>query len=124
MVKYGGPAWWVLCALVPLMGGLLAVEHRASLPPGWHTFVQIIIVLFIYSLVWLWLRANTFALLRAGQDRYVRTYAGAASRTALRSLRPRRRPGPAYVHYVRLRRTTRDAKAKTDVMEITRCSLN
>jgi hypothetical protein len=114
----------VLCALVPLMGGLLAVEHRASLPPGWHTFVQITIVLFIYGLVWLWLRANSFALLLAGQDKYVWTYADAASRTALQSLRPRRRPGPAYVHYVRLRRTTRHAKAKADVMEITRCSLN
>jgi uncharacterized membrane protein YhaH (DUF805 family) len=51
MVKCGGPAWWVLCALVPLMGGLLVAEHRASLPPGWHTFVQITVVLFIYSLV-------------------------------------------------------------------------
>jgi hypothetical protein len=123
MVKYGGPARWVLCALVPLMGGLLAAEHGASLPPGWHTFVPITIVLFIYGLVWLWLRANSFALLCAGQDKHVWTHASVASPTALGSLRPRHRPGPAYVHYVRLRRTTRH-KAKADVMEITRCSLN
>jgi hypothetical protein len=124
MVKCGGPAWWVLFALVPLMGGLLAVEHRASLPSGRHTFVQIIIVLFIYGLVGLWLRPNSFALLCTGQDKYVWAHAGAASPTALRSLRPRRRPGPAYVHYVRRRRATKHAKAKADVMEITRCSLN
>jgi len=51
-----------LYASVPLMGGLLVLEYRAALPPGWHTVVRIGIVLFIYSLVWRWLHANTLAL--------------------------------------------------------------
>jgi hypothetical protein len=58
MTQHGGPTWWVLYALVPLMAGLLTVEHRAALPPGWHTFMQIGIVLCMYGLVWLWLQVN------------------------------------------------------------------
>jgi hypothetical protein len=124
MDKHGGPVWWVLCALVPLMGGLLVVEHRASLPPGWHTFVQVSMVLFIYGLVWLWLRANRLALLCAGEDRHAKTDADEASRTAVQSLRSRRRLRPAYAYYIRPPRTTRHRKVKADGMEIHRCSLN
>jgi uncharacterized membrane protein YhaH (DUF805 family) len=62
------PAWWMLYALVPLMGGLFVVEHRAALSPRWHTFVQISIVLFIYGLVWLWLSAQTLAYDRQDEE--------------------------------------------------------
>ena len=57
------PAWWMLYALVPVMGGLLFAESRASLSPGWHKCVQIGVVLFTYRLVWAWLRANGRAML-------------------------------------------------------------
>jgi hypothetical protein len=53
MTQHRRPAWWVLYALVPLMGALLVLEHRAALPPGWHTVMRIGIVLFINGLMWL-----------------------------------------------------------------------
>jgi hypothetical protein len=34
MTKRGEPSWWALYTLVPLMAGLLVVEHRAALPSG------------------------------------------------------------------------------------------
>jgi hypothetical protein len=65
--KPRGPAWWLLPALLPLLAGLFVVEKRAALPPGGHTAAQASIVLFIYGLVWLWLRANTLQLLWSAQ---------------------------------------------------------
>src|SRR4029453_17035647 len=56
------PAWWMLYAVVPMMGGLVLVEARASCSPGWHKAVQIGIILFVYGLVWVWLRANDSAM--------------------------------------------------------------
>jgi hypothetical protein len=51
--KQPRPAWWLLYTLMPVMGGLLLVESRASLSPGGHKAVQVGIVLFTYGLVWL-----------------------------------------------------------------------
>jgi hypothetical protein len=124
MAKPGRSAWWVLYALVPLMGGLLVLEHRAALPPGWHTVVRIGIVLCIYSLVWRWLHANTLALLRTGQDQPVSMHIYEANRTAVQSRRPPRSRRPAYGDYIRGQQTTRRLKTKAHGMEINRCSLN
>jgi hypothetical protein len=63
------PAWWLLYALVPLLAGLCVVEHRAPLSPGWHTGVQVGMVLFIYGCVWVWLRANDSAMLHDSANR-------------------------------------------------------
>jgi hypothetical protein len=60
------PAWWMLYALVPVMGGFLLAESRASLSPGWHKGVQIAIILFVYGLVRGWLWANNQAMLWDG----------------------------------------------------------
>jgi hypothetical protein len=60
------PAWWMLYALVPVMGGLLLAESRASLSPGWHKGVQIAIILFVYGLVRVWLWATNQAMLWDG----------------------------------------------------------
>jgi hypothetical protein len=65
------PAWWQLYALVPVLGGLFMLDHRAALPPDWHKAVQAAIILVIYGLVWRWLRANTYALM-TGPTRYHR----------------------------------------------------
>ena len=62
------PAWWLLYALVPVMGALLVVESRALLSPGWHKGAQVGIILFVYGLVWVWIWANDLALLRDRQD--------------------------------------------------------
>ena len=60
------PAWWLLYALVPAMGGLLFLESRATLAPGGHKAVRIGITLFVYGLVWVRIRANDVALLHDG----------------------------------------------------------
>jgi hypothetical protein len=69
MPKTREPAWWMLYALVPVMGGLLVFEVRASLSPGWHKGVQIGIILFVYGLVWVWLWANDRAMLHDSVNR-------------------------------------------------------
>jgi hypothetical protein len=69
MPKTREPAWWMLYALVPVMGGLLVLEFRAPLSPGWHKGVQIGISLFVYGLVWLWLWANDSAILHDSANR-------------------------------------------------------
>jgi hypothetical protein len=69
MHKTRQPAWWMLHALVPVMGGLLVLEFRAPLSPGWHKAVQVGIILFVYSLVWVWLWASDSAMLHDGVNR-------------------------------------------------------
>lgn len=68
MRKRREPAWWILYGLLPLTGGLFVVESRMTLSPGWRKCVQIGIILFIYSLVWIWLWVNDRALLPDGHD--------------------------------------------------------
>ena len=123
MTKRSGPTWWVLYALLPLLAGLLAVEHRAALPAGWHTCMQIGIVLCIYGLVWLWIKVNTIALLRAGLDKPVKTYVYEANRAALRSRRPPGAPRPTRRGYVRAQQSPKYVK-RPHRTEINRCSLN
>ena len=69
MPKTREPAWWMLYALVPVMGGLLVFEVRAPLSPGWHKGVQVGIILFVYGLVWVWLWANDLAMLHDSVNR-------------------------------------------------------
>jgi hypothetical protein len=59
----------MLHALVPVMGGLLVLECRAPLSPGWHKAVQVGIILFVYGLVWVWLWANDTAMLHDSANR-------------------------------------------------------
>jgi hypothetical protein len=63
------PGWEMLYALVPVMGGLLVLEFRAPLSPGWHKAMQVGIILFVYSLVWVWLWANDRAMLQGSANR-------------------------------------------------------
>jgi hypothetical protein len=89
MHKTREPAWWMFYALVPVMGGLLVIEFRAPLSPGWHKGVQVGIILFVYGLVWVWLRANDLAMLhdsanRAPLFREARDDRDAAQRSARR----------------------------------------
>jgi hypothetical protein len=87
MPKTREPAWWMLYALVPVMGGLLVSEFRAPLSPGWHKAVQVGIILFVYGLIRLWLWANDRAMLldsvnRAPLFREARDDRDAAQRSA------------------------------------------
>ena len=117
------PVWWVLYILVPLMGGLLVLEHQASLSPTGHKFMQISIVVCIYGLAWLWLRANTLALLGAVYSPYEQASVAEANGAA-RSLRSHLTPRQAYVRKAIPRHTMQHAMAQAYRMEINKCSLN
>jgi hypothetical protein len=69
MSKTRQPAWWMLYALVPVMGGLLVLEFRTPLTPGWHKAVQVGIILFVHGLVWVWLWVNDSAMLHDSANR-------------------------------------------------------
>jgi hypothetical protein len=117
------PVWWLLYTLVPLMGGLLVLEHQAALSSAGHKLAQIGIVLCIYGLVWLWLRASTLALLRVPYNTYGKTYVDEEDRAA-QPLRPHRTPRRAYIRKAMAPHTKRHVKAQAYQMEIKQCSLN
>jgi hypothetical protein len=127
MPKTRAPAWWTLYALVPVMGGLLVSEFRAPLSPGWHKAVQVGIILFVYSFVWVWLRANDRAMLldsanRTSLYREVRDDRDAAQCSARglpgMPLAPRQRPKGTLRSRSALRRINRRTQRK----EIRKCS--
>jgi hypothetical protein len=55
------PKWWQLYLLLPLLVGLFMVDFRLKLSTRGHQIVQIGILLFVYWLVHLWLKANEAA---------------------------------------------------------------
>ena len=118
------PAWWLLYALVPLLAGLCVVEHRAPLSPGWHTGVHVGIVLFIYGLVWLWLRANAFRLLWSDQGAGTAERAIEARSAAIRSPGPCFTPRQAYVIDIGARQRTRRLNRQVKRRGIRKCSRN
>ena len=54
----------MLYLILPLMIGLFSIEFRAPITPRGHQFVQIVIILLIFSVVWIWLEANKQALIQ------------------------------------------------------------
>jgi UDP-N-acetylmuramyl pentapeptide phosphotransferase/UDP-N-acetylglucosamine-1-phosphate transferase len=65
------PAWWQLWLLLLVLGGLAVLDARASLSSAGHKLVEAGIVLLVYGLIWLWLRANEAVWLRelTGKDK-------------------------------------------------------
>jgi hypothetical protein len=64
------PKWWQLYLLLPLLIALFIVDSRMRLAQRGHIVVQIGILLFVYELVHLWLKANTIALMKMDQSQY------------------------------------------------------
>lgn len=124
MSKPRRPVWWPLYALVPLMGGLLLLESYASLSPDWHECVQIGIVLFIFGLVWVWLRASAVALRDVGRDTNDRETAQEPNGMTIRSSRLRLAGSRMHVHQMRGHGITKAGKAKANGREIRKCSRN
>jgi hypothetical protein len=58
------PRWWVLYSVLPLTTGLFVLEIRTPESPSWHTLAELGIVLFTFVYVWLWLSANSLALIQ------------------------------------------------------------
>jgi hypothetical protein len=117
----------MLYALVPVMDSLLVLEFRAPLSPGWHKAVQVGIILFVYSLVWVWLWANDRAMLHDSANRTSlfwgeRDDGGAAQRSARglpgTPLSPCQGPSGA----LRLGSTSRCVNRRAQRKEIQKCS--
>lgn len=71
--NYARPKWWQLYLTFPLLIALFVLDHRLNISAGEHQAVQIGIILFIYGLVHLWLKANAAALSKMDQRQYQRT---------------------------------------------------
>ena len=56
------PKWWQVYLTLPLLVALFMVDSRLKISPRGHQAVQIGIVLLVYGLVHLWLKANASAL--------------------------------------------------------------
>ena len=110
--------------LLPLLAGLFVVEQRAPLPAGGHTAVQVGIVLFIYGVVWLWLRANTLQLLWSAQDASDRKRVIEAHGAPIRV--PRIRSAPRQAHFVarRARHPHRRGNPEAQRRRMRTCSVN
>jgi hypothetical protein len=63
------PKWWQLYLTLPLLVGLFLVDFRLGLSTRGHQIVQIGIVLFVYTLVHLWLKANGVPLSKMDAQR-------------------------------------------------------
>ena len=66
------PSWWQLWLLFPVLGILAFLEAGASLSPAGHRVVEVAMILVVYGLVSVWLRANQARLLRESRDTLAR----------------------------------------------------
>ena len=63
------PRRWNIWVPLLLLGGLLVLEHQASLSPGGHKVAEIAITLCMYGVVVCWLRRNRGALVHQEYER-------------------------------------------------------
>ncbi len=56
--KHSRPNWWILYLTVPLLILLGMWEVKATLTPREHTVLELMIILVIFGLAWLWLDKN------------------------------------------------------------------
>jgi len=63
------PKWWQLYLTLPLLIVLFIVDNRLGITTRGHQVVQIGIVLLVYGLIHLWLKANASALSKMDQKR-------------------------------------------------------
>jgi hypothetical protein len=64
------PKWWQLYLTVPLLVGLFLLDSRLKISERGHQAVQIGIILVVYGLIQLWLKANAIALSKMDQRQY------------------------------------------------------
>ncbi len=64
------PKWWQLYLSFPLLIALFVVDTRLRLSTRGHEAVQIMILVLVYGLIHLWLKANARALSRMDQQAY------------------------------------------------------
>ena len=64
------PKWWQVYLTLPLLVALFMVDNRLKLSTRGHQTVQIGIVLLVYGLIHLWLKANATALSNMDQRQF------------------------------------------------------
>lgn len=64
MSQHTRPKWWQVYLTLPLLIALFAMDSRLKISMRGHQVVQIGIVLLVYGLIHLWLKANATALSR------------------------------------------------------------
>lgn len=64
------PKWWQVYLTFPLLIALFLLDSRLKLSEHGHQAVQIGILLFIYGLIHLWLKANEAALSKLDQRKF------------------------------------------------------
>jgi hypothetical protein len=68
--NYARPKWWQVYLTFPLLIALFAVGGRLKLSVRGHQVIQIGIVLIVYGLIHLWLKANAKALSEMDRVQY------------------------------------------------------
>ncbi len=63
--KISRPKWWLLFLLLPVLVGLFVIDTKAPISDAGHRVLEVGIVLLVFGLIELWLRAND-ANIRAG----------------------------------------------------------
>jgi hypothetical protein len=64
------PKWWQVYLTLPLLIALFIVDSRLKLSERGHQAVQIGIILLVYGLVHLWLKANAAALSNMDRQKF------------------------------------------------------
>jgi len=64
------PKWWQLYLTFPLLIALFMLDHRLILSAKGHQAFQIGIILLVYGLIHLWLKANARALSKMDQSQF------------------------------------------------------
>ena len=70
--RHARPKWWQVYLTLPLLVGLFAVDSRLKISARGHQVVQIGIILLVYGLIHVWLKANTGALSRMDREQNYR----------------------------------------------------
>ena len=68
--NYVRPKWWQLYLIFPLLIALFMLDNRLKLSLRGHQVVQIGIILFVFGLMYLWLKANARALSEMDGSQY------------------------------------------------------
>jgi hypothetical protein len=71
--QYARPKWWQVYLTLPLLIGLFILDNRLELSIHGHQALQIGIILLVYGLIHLWIKANARALSEMDQRQYHRT---------------------------------------------------
>jgi hypothetical protein len=64
------PSWWLLYLSLPMMVILFLFEIGQPLSETGHKLAEFVILLFIFGYIWLWLKANTGAIIHEDLERW------------------------------------------------------